>query len=78
MKPRLRARGEGVMVALSMVSEMGPDVRRVDLVPMRRSSVLSALSLRKLWVNHDFIAEMQVSMWARGGFWVGFVVLVQR
>lgn len=24
MKPRFRARGEGVMVELSMVSEMGP------------------------------------------------------
>lgn len=32
MKPRFRARGEGVIVELSMVSEMGPDVWRLDLV----------------------------------------------
>lgn len=35
-------RGEGVMVTLSMVSEMGPYLVRMDMVPMR-SSVLSAL-----------------------------------
>ena len=48
MKPRFRARGEGVIVELSMVSEMGPVFWRVDFLPMRRSSVLSALSWRKL------------------------------
>lgn len=73
--PRLRARGEGVMVEASMVSEMGPVLLRVDLVPMRRSSVLSLLSLRKLWVSHVFIVEMQVSMWVRGGFWVVLVLM---
>ena len=44
---RLRARGEGEMIELSMVSEKGPIFLRVDLVPMRRSSVLSLLSLRR-------------------------------
>ena len=73
--PRLRARGEGVMVEVPMVSEMGQVLLRVDLVPMRRSSVLSLLSWRKLWVSHDFIVEMQVSMWVRGGFWVGLVLI---
>ena len=48
MTPRLRTRVEGVMVEESMVSEMGPVLLRVDLVPMRRSSVLSLFSLRKL------------------------------
>ena len=43
MTPRLRARGEGVMVEVPMVSEMGPVLLRVDLVPMRRSSVFSLL-----------------------------------
>ena len=45
--PRLRAMGEEEMIELSMVSKMGPVLLRVDLVPMRRSSVLSLLSLRK-------------------------------
>ena len=75
MKPRLRARGDGVMVASSIVMEMGPDLLSVDLVPMRRSSVLSLLSLRKLWVSQVFIAEMQVSMWVRGGFRMDFVLM---
>ena len=70
MTPRLRTRGEGVMVEVSTVSEMGPVLLRVDLVPMRRSSVLSLFSLRKLWVSQVCMVEMQVSMWVRGGFWV--------
>lgn len=75
MKPRLRARGEGVMVVSSMVRVMGPVLLRVDLVPIRRSSVLSQLSLRKLWVSQVFIADIQVSMWERGGFFVDFVFM---
>ena len=55
------------MIELSMVSEMGPVLFRVDLVPMRRSSVLSLLSLRKFCNNHVFIVEMQVSMLLMGG-----------
>ena len=77
MKPRLRACGEGVMVVLSMVSEMSPVLRRVDLVPMR-NSVLSALSFRKLCDSQVLIEERQVSVWVRGGFWEEDVVLVQR
>ena len=73
--PRLRARGEGVMIEESMVSETGTVLLRVDLVPIRMSSVLSLLSLRKLWVSHVFMVEMQVSMWARGGFWVDLVLM---
>ena len=66
------------MVVLPMVSEMGPDLRRVDSVPMRRSSVLSALSWRKLCDSQVLIEDRQVSIWARGGFWEEDVVLVQR
>ena len=73
--PRLRARGEGVMAEVSMVSEIGQVFLRVDLVHMGRSSVLSLFSLRELWVSHVFIVEMQVSSWVRGGFWVGLVVM---
>ena len=32
---------------------------RVDLVPTRRTSVLSLLSFRKLEVNQDFISDRQ-------------------
>lgn len=46
---RLRASGEGVVVTLSMVSEIGPCLFRMDQEQTRRSSVLSVLSLRKLW-----------------------------
>lgn len=46
--PRLHARGEGVSIEVSMESEMGPVLLRVDLRPMKRSSVSSLLSLRKL------------------------------
>ena len=50
MTPRLRARGEGVMVCVMvpMVSEMGPVLLRVDLVPMRRSSVFFAVELEEV------------------------------
>lgn len=39
---KVACRGEGVMVTLSMVSEMEPYLFRMDLVPVW-SSVLSAL-----------------------------------
>lgn len=48
MMPWLCVKGEGVMVRLSMVSEMGPYLFRIGVVPMRRSLVLSTMSLRKL------------------------------
>ena len=66
MIPRLRTRGEGVMVDESMVRDTGPALLSMDLVPMRRSSVLLLLSLRKLCAIHDFIVEMQVSICVRG------------
>lgn len=47
---------------LSMVSEKLLALEKVDLVPTRRSSVLSLSSLRKLEVNQDLISERQ---WVR-------------
>ena len=44
---------------LSIVMEKMSDFVWVDLVPMRRTSVLLLLSLRKLQVNQVFISEMQ-------------------
>lgn len=69
MRLKLRCSGDGVTIVL---------------VPMKRSSVLLVLSLRRLWINpfffiyyyYFFIVEMQVSRWARGGFWVQSAVLV--
>ena len=54
--PRLRARADREMIELSMVSEMGQVLFRVDLVPMRRSFTLSLLSLRKFWDSHVFFS----------------------
>lgn len=48
IKPILRARGEEVMEVESVESETGPLLLRVDLVLMRKRSILSLLSLRKL------------------------------
>lgn len=47
---------------LSIVREKLSVLDKVDLVPTRRSSVLSELSLRKLEVNQDLISERQ---WVR-------------
>ena len=47
MTPRLRSWGDGWTVELSMDMEKGLCFARVDLVPMRRTSVLSLFSLRK-------------------------------
>ena len=44
---------------LSIVMEKLSGFAWVDLVPMRRTSVLLLLSLRKLQVNQVFISEMQ-------------------
>lgn len=67
--------GGGLIDLSQMVSEMGPVLQRVGLVQMRRSSVLSLLSLRKLWVSQVFIEEMQDFMWVLGQFWVDFVLM---
>lgn len=64
------ARGEEVLVVLSMVSEMGPVFLRVDLVPMRRSSALSLLSLRKLCAG-QLLRKYRI----RCGSWVDFVLM---
>lgn len=47
---------------LSIVREKLLDLDRVDLVPTRRSSVLSLFNLRKFEVNQDLISERQ---WVR-------------
>ena len=47
---------------MSMVKEKLSTLDRVDLVPTRRSSVLSLFSLRKFEVNQDLISERQ---WVR-------------
>ena len=62
MTPRLLTWGEGDTMELSMVREKLSTLDRVDLVPTRRSSVLSLLSLRKFEVNQDLISERQ---WVR-------------
>jgi hypothetical protein len=46
---------------------------RVDLVPMRRTSVLLLLSLRKLQVNQDFISCRQSEREVGGRVEVGLV-----
>ena len=55
MTPRLLTCGEGETVELSMVTEKLSVLDVVDLETMRRTSVLSLFSLRKLEENQDFI-----------------------
>ena len=45
---------------------------RVDLEPMRRSSVLLLLSFRKLFCIQRVSEDRQDSMWERGGVVGGF------
>ena len=59
MTPRLLTWGDGETVESSMVIERLGVLERVDLEPMRRTSVLSLFNLSKLWVNQVFISEMQ-------------------
>ena len=59
MTPRLLTWGEGETVELSILSEKLSVLDKVDLVPMRRTSVLLLFNLRMLWVNQVFILEMQ-------------------
>ena len=47
---------------------------RVDLEPMRKSSVLLLLSLRKFFCIQDFKSVRQDSMWVRGGLWRDLVL----
>ena len=48
-------------------------LERVELVPMRRSSVLSLFSLRKFWVNHVLISCRQLEREVGGRDMVGLV-----
>ena len=66
--PRFRTRGEGDRVTLSMEREKGEVLERVDLDPVRISSVLSLFNMRKLCFIHVLISVMQFSSWVRGGF----------
>ena len=59
MTPRLLTWGVGETGELSIVREKLSVLDRVDLVPMRRTSVLLLFNLRKFWVNQVFISEMQ-------------------
>ena len=59
MTPRLLTWGEGETEELSIVREKLLVLDKVDLVPMRRTSVLLLFNLRKFWVNQVFISEMQ-------------------
>ena len=58
---------------LSIVMEKLPGFVRVDLVPMRRTSVLLLLSLRKLQVNQDFFSCKQSEREVGGRVEVGLV-----
>ena len=58
---------------LSIVMEKVSGFVRVDLVPMRRTSVLLLLSLRKLQVNQDFISCRQSEREVGGRVEVGLV-----
>ncbi len=59
MTPRLLTWGEGETEELSIVREKLLVLDRVDLVPMRRTSVLLLFNLRKFRVNQVFISVMQ-------------------
>ena len=48
-------------------------VAKVDLVPMRRTSVFSPLSLRKLSESHDLISSKQSDKAMGGSVEVGLV-----
>lgn len=60
MTPRLLTRGEGKTEELSNVIGKRPALDSVDLEPMRRNSVLSAFSLRKLEENQEFNSWRQL------------------
>ena len=66
MTPRLLTWGEGETEEWSMVREKLSAFERVDLVPIRSSSVLSLLSLRKLEGNQD-LSSVKQSVREEGG-----------
>ena len=59
MTPRLLTWGEGETDEFSMEMEKSIILVRVDLLPIRRISVLSQLSLRTFWENQDLISWRQ-------------------
>lgn len=59
MTPRLLTCGEGETEELSILREKLSVLDKVDLVPIRRTSVLLLFNLRKFWENQVFISEMQ-------------------
>ena len=59
MTPRLLTWGEGEIDEMSMQMEKLFILERVDLVPIRKISVLSQFSLRKFWENRDLISWRQ-------------------
>ena len=71
MTPSLLTWGEGRTVELVMDTEKGLYCARVDLVPTRRTSVLSLFSLRKLSETHDLISSRQVDRAVGGRVEVG-------
>lgn len=73
MTPRLFTWGDGGTVELSMDMEKVLSVARVDLVPMRRTSVFSPLSLRKFSESHDLISSKQSDRAVGGRVEVGLV-----
>ena len=73
MTPRLLTWGEGETEVLSIVMEKLSGFIWVDLVLMRRTSVLLLLSLRKLQVNQDFISCRQSEREVGGRVEVGLV-----
>ena len=58
---------------LLMDMEKVLSVAKVDLVPMRKTSVLSPLSLRKLSESHDLISSKQSDRAVGGRAEVGLV-----
>lgn len=57
MTPKLLTWGEGETEDPSIEKEILLALDRVDLVPIRRTSVLSLLSFKKLEVNQDLISD---------------------
>ena len=60
MTPRLLTCGEGETEELSIEREKLSALDSVDLVPMRRISVLSLFNFKKFEVNQDFISDRQL------------------
>ena len=71
MTPRLFTWGDSGTVELSMDMEKGLCFARLDLVPTRRTLVLSLFSLRKLSENNDLISSGQLDRAVGGRVEVG-------